>query len=788
MQVTVSRPVPFVRIVFATVVLSIIPSLLVAGVVTLKNGMQVEGRLGKIAAIGEDPGKATPAAGGVRVSKVMLIDDELRRVFVSTNNLAVEPTEGEVASQERIRIKQRVAASGRRVGGVGPIVKVTPFDEWGRRIFVMSTPKDNVEIIQGITLVTPNYCKVEGLLGGHSYVWDMRVATSSIPRTTLSKVLRGALDPKNSADRLRIVRLYTQANRHRDAEAELKEVIKDFPGLRELTKQVTALRQSGARRLLQEIELRREAGQHRLAMRMLKGFPSNGVAGEILLEVREILEEYEETQALGDKVFELLKEHIEVIKDEALKAKIDNAHDEIKALLNIHSLNRMADYLRLSEDPSLTAEQKVALAISGWLLGSGSGTENIAVALDLVEVRNLVRQYLRSDLPHERKEILKKLESLEGSHPSYLSKIVAHLPPVVETQASEQNIPGFYELTIPGLTGQPGFTYYVQLPPEYNPQRRYPCVITLNGSGTTPQQQIDWFAGSYSEERGMRLGQATRRGSIIIAPVWTSEHQTKYKYSAREHAAVLYTLRDACSRFSIDTDRVFLSGHSMGGDAAWDIGLAHPDLWAGVMPIVATADKYVSRYYENARNVLPMYFVCGEMDGNKMERNKMDLNRYMRYAGYDVTVVQYQGRGHEHFHDEVQNLFKWMSFQKRDFFPKDFKAVTMRQWDNFFWWAELDNLPERSVVAPLEWPRVGAREAVTEGKIGGSNTIVLKTAAGSATVWLSPEMVNFDERVTIAAERKRIIRQISPSAEVLLEDVRTRGDRQHPFWAKVEVK
>ena len=29
-------------------------------------------------------------------------------------------------------------------------------------------------------------------------------------------------------------------------------------------------------------------------------------------------------------------------------------------------------------------------------------------------------------------------------------------------------------------------------------------------------------------------------------------------------------------------------------------------------------------------------------------------------------------------------------------------------------------------------------------------------------------------------------RKIQPSPEIMLEDVRTRGDRQHPFWAKVE--
>ena len=29
---------------------------------------------------------------------------------------------------------------------------------------------------------------------------------------------------------------------------------------------------------------------------------------------------------------------------------------------------------------------------------------------------------------------------------------------------------------------------------------------------------------------------------------------------------------------------------------------------------------------------------------------------------------------------------------------------------------------------------------------------------------------------------------IKPSVETMLEDLRVRGDRQHPFWAKVEAK
>src|SRR5207247_2406433 len=158
---------------------------------------------------------------------------------------------------------------------------------------------------------------------------------------------------------------------------------------------------------------------------------------------------------------------------------------------------------------------------------------------------------------------------------------VAHMKPPKDTPDRPF---GYYELTVDGLAGEAPISYAVQLPPEYNPYRRYPTVITLNGGSTGPRMQIDWWAGGV-DAKGNRQGQGSRHGYIVIAPVWTVAHQGQYNYSLREHVAVLNSLRDACRRFSIDTDLVFLSGHAMGGTAAWDIGLAHPDLFAGVIPI-----------------------------------------------------------------------------------------------------------------------------------------------------------------------------------------------------------
>ena len=111
-----------------------------------------------------------------------------------------------------------------------------------------------------------------------------------------------------------------------------------------------------------------------------------------------------------------------------------------------------------------------------------------------------------------------------------------------------------------------------------------------------------------------------RRGYITLAVDWQKPQQYEYEYSLREHEAVLTCLRDATRRFNIDSNRVYLSGHGIGGDATWDLGLAHPDLWAGVLPFVAKFSpikKYIQHYWENAGYV-PFYFVAGEKDGNKM--------------------------------------------------------------------------------------------------------------------------------------------------------------------------
>jgi predicted esterase len=749
--------------------------------VELSDGRSLEGRFVPVTSLAETPGSANPDIP----PQILMCDDELRRTFFPKRMVAQAIPAPPGEAFERIKVRQRVATFGRKIQAIGPIINITPFDNFGRRTFAMQTDKGRLDIVQGISEVTPVWTKVEGLVNGRlSYIWDMRIATSSIPRATLSAILAGAIDSKNEEQRLKVVRLYLQSRRYQDARAELEKVLADFPDRSEnLQAQSKAIRQLAARQMITEIGLRQAAGQHRLAMTILEKFPADDVAGETLTEVRQRLEQYRQSLADLAKFHKLYAAHLAEIKDEAIRQQATAVQRELQAELSVNTYDRLATYMRLSDDPQLVPEQKLALAISGWLLGPNSAENKIGPALSLVKVRDAVREYLREPQQIQRSALLTTLESQEGATPELIAKLIAHMKPAFDLPEPLSTTNGLFQRSIPGLPEEPDVVYHVQLPPEYDPYRRYPTVVTLHGAGTTAQQQLEWWGGD-SDDENNRQGQAMRRGFITISVEWAKPQQQQYEYSAREHVAVLNSLRDACRRFSIDTDRVFLSGHSMGGDAAWDIALAHPDLWAGVIPIVALSDKFCALYTDNAQR-LPIYSVGGEYDGDKSVKNARDHDRYLKRNGFDCTVVEYLGRGHENFHEEIQRIFDWMGRKRRDFFPREFAAGTMRPLDNFFWWVELAGLPARTQADPAHWPPPrGVRPMKFEAAITATNGVRVSTGAAQVTVWLSPELVNFDQRLTLLLNGRRVAAP-DPSLEVLLEDVRTRGDRQHPFWAKV---
>lgn len=759
----------------------------------LKDGRVLTGKLDQVAGVAESPERQAPQPGEIPTRPILIVDDELRRTFVPKFQVQ-EILEAVPEQLVRIKPWQQAATAGGKLLSVGPALRIEPFDEYGRRTYEMVTPQGPLAIVQGMTEITPRYVKVEALYGRlPNIVWDSRLATGSIPAETLSAIFRQVIDQSDPEARLQIVRFYVQARRFHEAQRELERLIADFPEKEALRNEIKLLRRAGAERVIEEIQLRKAAGQHQLTAYLLENFPAAEVSGVKLQEVRELASAYESESRRIDRIAAELRRIVEGIEDPDSRGIAAPVADEVIAGLTHNNVERLVPFVQLLDDPGMTNEEKAALAVTGWIMGPEEAVPDLTLAVELVKVRDLVYRYLREPVANQRQALLASLSSYEAARVDRLAKLVARMiPPWHDPKYVDPAQAGDFVIGAPGLTEDGDFRYHVQLPPEYDPTRRYPLILTLNGQYNDPTDELEFWAGRrVAGEDGVappRTGQSMRHGYIVMAPLWLKPQQLAYEYSGREHVAVLTCLRDAMRRFSVDSDRVFLAGHDIGGDAAWDLGQAHPDLWAGVVPIVASSGTtYVRHYWENATHV-PFYFVAGELDGARMAENASVLDKYLRRR-FDVTVVEFLGRGHEPFSDELPGLFDWMSRKRRGPPPEEFECDALRPWDNYFWWVECRDYPEDLMVFPSEWEIRKPRPVKVTGKRIGDARVMVRVPSKAATVWLSPDIVDFDKplRVEVNGRRATAAREaITPTADVLLEDVRSRGDRQRPFWARVD--
>ncbi|MBO7724958.1 MAG: hypothetical protein J6S40_00680 [Thermoguttaceae bacterium] len=767
--------------------------------VTMKDGRVLTGEIAPIESVAVNPNNRK-SGGDQTVEKIVVIDDQLRLIYVPKNLILDIAQDDLGASAEIFRFRQPIFRSSSQAAvSLGAYKTTEPFDPFGRRtIYFNGTP-----LIQGITEIAPGYVRAQGINMGI----DMRFSPHSFRRDFLSSMIRKAIDPESLSDRLRIYLFYTQAELFEEAAAELEEIIRDFKDKPENTEQLDAglrmIRQLSATRLVDELKLRRDAGQHRNVRSLIEEFSNENISTDLTQSVRALARQYDEEDEKKGRILDELRRMTDTLTNEDQKREASAILDEIARELNPNTSNRFAEFLLSLNDESLSDEQRLAIGISGWLAGNAGTDNRLELALSMVRLRDKINAYLIETAPTKRAAILEEIKSEEASTPlENPARVLRYMKPPLETEPTDPSLTGFYQIEVPSFEEGKTFQYLVQLPPEYDPNRKYPTVVTLHGEKTTPQMQIDWWAGSWNEKTAddgttlkQRFGQGTRFGYIVVAPRWANEEET-YHGSGAETGAVLYALRDAMRRFSIDTDRVFLSGHSAGGDAAWDLGLSHPDLWAGIIPICGKAIRYPFYLRKNARYV-PVYAVNGELDGGKTSLSKGVLDPGMNQVHpFDMTCVVFRGRGNESFSDELIRIFEWMGSRSRNFFPKERLTVySMRPWDYYFWMAELGDFPEKTMILPINWTvgKLPAKYSPAKTDIipVAENKIKIISSAQACSIYLAPEIVNFDQRIEVTFNGKRMSPpngEITPSLDILLDDARTRADRLHPFRARLDYE
>jgi pimeloyl-ACP methyl ester carboxylesterase len=746
-------------------------------------------------------------------NRIVVINDGLRRVMLNRNGVLV-PFAPSRRNEIEFGISQKTYNGS--IGNASAQLFTGPFNEHGHREFIIrDVAGKRRAFIQGITKITPRYCIVNTLSGGDNLKqWEMPVSTALINKEVLHNLLLKQVDPDDVNDYFDIADFFQQMGDFRRASDELLFIENKFPDQKErIEEQRIRLAQLFGRQILDESKLRRDNNQPRLAALWAQVLDSPEFSLDIQAELDEIKSA---PQKLSEAIASTRQQIVDLVNSVSdlgpgQKLVADQFVEELNTELSQANINRLDAYLRVAKDASMPTGQKLALAISGWLLGSNNATENLATVESLYQVKPLVLEYLATaTTPARRKEILAQLEPLEAAIPQYIDPMLKQSKPVAQQDLSNydgsQPIEFFVE--IPGPPSRPGIRRYqclAHLPTEYDPYRKYPLVLTLPGPGQNLETNLNIWCGTHnaalSRELGqpVRNGQAARQGYIAVAVDWRNRGQREYKYTVREHRVVTEGLYQALRRFSVDTDRVFLSGHGEGGTAAYDIGLAHPEHWAGVLGFSGLFQKYVNQYNGNKHVGLPVYAVIGEKHITASRSLENSANKWLKSKlgrFINLTLIQYKGQLNRYFEEEVPEAFKWMNSLRRKW-PSgpgfEFECKAMREGDTYFWFFELDGLPPQMKYDPelYDQTKFGTVLKMT-GDIRRQNEFLLTPRNSqigvNATLWLSPDFFDFENPELKIDGHGDFKGTVEASTETLLNDVLRRADTLRAYWVRMQCR
>lgn len=135
---------------------------------------------------------------------------------------------------------------------------------------------------------------------------------------------------------------------------------------------------------------------------------------------------------------------------------------------------------------------------------------------------------------------------------------------------------------------------------------------------------------------------------------------------------LLALLDNVIARHKIDTNRVYLTGLSMGGYESWSLGTKYPERFAAMAPICGGGEQIAvllsSRQKKAALNSLGVWAFHGAKDPVvPLEESQRMTNALMRAGCKDVKLTVYPEDGHDswtHAYEEPE-IWNWFLAHSR---------------------------------------------------------------------------------------------------------------------------
>ncbi len=212
-----------------------------------------------------------------------------------------------------------------------------------------------------------------------------------------------------------------------------------------------------------------------------------------------------------------------------------------------------------------------------------------------------------------------------------------------------------------------GAVYTLYVPEGYTPARMWPLMIGLHGGGPDGKAG-DEVVGSGPSAMNFYQRHAAKHGYIVACPTalragWPNKVNEEYVRDLITELKLLY---------HVDIDRVYLTGHSMGGFGTWGLGPRLAEDLAAISPMAGGGGS-ISKLVSTKTPVFIFHGADDRVVGPSSDRS---LAKQLLDTTHDFVYTELDGVGHGFPASVQQELFDFLEPRRR--YDKKYKAAWPR--------------------------------------------------------------------------------------------------------------
>jgi pimeloyl-ACP methyl ester carboxylesterase len=195
--------------------------------------------------------------------------------------------------------------------------------------------------------------------------------------------------------------------------------------------------------------------------------------------------------------------------------------------------------------------------------------------------------------------------------------------------------------------------YRVFVPSKYDPTKPTPLVVALHGMGGDENSYFTAY------DNGIIKREAEARGYLVVCPKGRGPASMYMGEAERDVMDVIAAIR---RDYKVDADRIYLTGHSMGGYGTWAIAAKYPDLFAAIAPIAGGGNpQSLSKIIH-----VPEIVIHGDKDPTvSIERSRVMVKAGQSF-GIKIKYIEVAGGNHTDIAVPAQkDIFDWFDAHKR---------------------------------------------------------------------------------------------------------------------------